>query len=114
MASSEPAPEPREPEGDSWVDRWLLPFVRDSALWPILIVLLVHGTILLAPALILTFRDRSIGAALALLLISFLSFEGVRNEVKGRGRPGALTVLIAIVWVGGGFTAWGADRYGLF
>jgi hypothetical protein len=108
------ADDSREPQGANFVERWLMPFLRDSALWPILIVVLVHATILLAPALILAFRERSVGAMLALAAFFFLSFEGIRNEVRTRRRPGALTALTAIVWVGGGIVAWAADRVGLF
>jgi len=104
----------REPEGANFVERWLMPFISDSALWPILVVVLAHATILLGSALILSVRDRSIGAMLAVAAISVLSFEGIRNEVRARRRPGPLTGLAAIVWLSSAVAAWAADRAGLF
>ena len=104
----------REPEGANFAERWLMPFISDSALWPILVVVLAHATILLGSALILAVRDRSIGAMLALAAISVLTFEGVRQEVRTRRRPGPLTGLATLVWVSGAIAAWAAGRAGLF
>ena len=46
-------PETRPPdEPRDWVDRFILPFVRESTLWPVLIVLVAHVVAFVAPALL--------------------------------------------------------------
>jgi hypothetical protein len=56
-------PEDRTSDEDEpmpFVDRWLLPYVEDSALWPVLIVLLAHVAAFVTPVTLFAIRDRSI------------------------------------------------------
>lgn len=104
-----------DPEADPTpFERWVLPYIEDSTLWPVLIVVLGHLVAFVAPVILMAVRDRwfpAIGALTGLLLLTtFATIE----EVRGRGRPGAQTAILAVAWTlcaGGAFVA---DHYGVF
>jgi hypothetical protein len=113
---SEP-PGALEPKGSGygpWAERWLLPFVRDSTLWPVLLVVIAHAAAFLAPALLLALRDRRITAQAALLLLAAFTVNGVWGEIRRRGRVGALNVVVLCTWLLSVVLAVVADRYGIF
>ena len=58
----------REPRGELWVDRWILPALRELTLLPLVLVVVGHVVAFVAPTLIFAMRDRSIGAQLAAVL----------------------------------------------
>jgi hypothetical protein len=97
-----------------WAERWLLPFVRDSTLWPVLLVVIAHAAAFLAPALLLALRDRRIPAQAALLLLAAFTINGVWGEIRRRGRVGALNVVVLCIWLLSAVLAVVADRYGIF
>lgn len=109
-------PEPRsdgpdEPE-QLWVDKYLLPAMRDPGLLPIVIVVAGHIVAFLTPAMVFAVRDRSLGSALALLILGFLSAEVARFEL-GRKRTPTLTRFLAGTWVAAVGAAFAAHRYGV-
>jgi hypothetical protein len=107
-----PAPDPFD--GPSWIDRWLLPFVREPTLWPVLLVLLLHGAAFLAPLLLLLLRDGEASALVGLLPAVALSGAGVWAELRARRRAGALSGVVAATWLLGAGAAVVADRTGIF
>jgi hypothetical protein len=52
MPSSDESGSEREPTGELWVDRWILPAVRESTLFPLLLVVVGHVVAFIAPALL--------------------------------------------------------------
>jgi len=99
-------------EAASRVDRWLLVFVRESTLWPVLLVLIGHAVALVAPLLLWAIRDGERGPAWALALLGLPSALGVAWELRHRG-PGALTGLLLSTWGLSIAAAIAADRYDL-
>ncbi len=101
-------------EARGFADRYLLVFVREPTLWPVLIVVLCHVAVFVAPVLLLGLRDgqRSALGVLALLVVATLMGSG--PEIRRRRRPGAVTGLFAASWVLSVFVAFVANRYGVF
>ncbi len=104
----------RQPEGELWVDRWILPAVRESTLFPLLLVVIGHAVAFIAPALLFAVRDRQFGAQVALFALIVLTSGCVRFEVRRHRRPDVLSAILLATWLLSGATAWACDRYGLF
>ena len=114
MSSSGEPGDPREPQGELWIDRWILPALRDLALLPIVLVFVGHVIAFAAPALIFALRDRKIGAQIAVFALVALSFAGVRFEFRRHGRPGLLSGWIGGTWLAAIATSWVCSRYAIF
>ena len=108
------SPPPTEPEPRDWVDRFILPFVRESTLWPVLIVLVAHVVAFVGPAMIFAVRDEGRGSMAVLAVLVVLSALVVRFEWRREGRPAALTALTAVTWVSSAAFAWLANRTHIF
>ena len=102
-----------EEEGD-WVDRFVLVFVRESTLWPVLFVIIGHVVVFTAPVLLLSMRDGRPSAFVALALLLFFSVQIVRADWSRGGRLAALSVLVAVVWALSLAAAWLANDTGIF
>jgi hypothetical protein len=104
---------PSDPfEAPSRVDRWLLVFVREPTLWPVLLVLIGHAVVLLAPLFLWAFRDGQGGSACTVVLLAAASVAGIAWELRDRG-PGALTGLLLSTWTLSAAAAVAADHYRL-
>ncbi len=110
---SEPGDE-REPHGELWVDRWILPALRESTLLPLVLVMIGHMVAFVAPTLVFALRDGEIGARMAVLGLIALTFPCVRFEVRRHGRPGLLSAWIGATWLAVIAAAWACSRYSLF
>jgi hypothetical protein len=97
-----------------FVARWILPFVRESTLWPVLLVLIGHASAFLVPVVLMGVRDRMLAPAAALLGAVGGTVSLVRYEIRCIGRPAALTGVAAATWLLAGVLAWLADRHGVF
>ncbi|MFV1979365.1 MAG: hypothetical protein ACC649_08435 [Myxococcota bacterium] len=114
MANSDEPNDAREPQGELWVDRWILPALRDTSLLAIVLVVAGHFVAFAAPMLIFAVRDRRIGAQLAVLGLMVLTFGCVRFEVRRHGHPGLLSAWIGATWLAAIAAAWVCSRYSLF
>ena len=94
--------------------RWVLPFVEDPLLWPVLLVVIGHAVALVTPVLLLAVRDRRIPAMGALALLVGLSVSVVSGDLRRRGRPAAPSVFVLVTWALSGAAAVAAHRYALF
>ena len=104
----------REPRGELWVDRWILPALRELTLLPLVLVVVGHVVAFAAPTLIFAMRDRKIGAQMAMFALIALTFGCVRFEVRRHGRPALLSAWIGATWLAAIAAAWACDRYSLF
>jgi hypothetical protein len=104
----------REPQGELWVDRWILPALRDPSLLPLVLVMAGHLVAFVTPVLIFASRDRQIGAQMAALGLIVLTYGCVRFEFRRNGRPGLLSGWIVGTWVAAIAAAWACNRYALF
>jgi len=103
-----------EASGDElWIDRYLLPAIREFTLFPLLLVVIGHVVAFIGPALLFALRDRSFGAMLALFAIGVLTVQCVRFEVARYGRPDILSAIVGATWLASGAAAWACDHYHL-
>jgi hypothetical protein len=80
-------PTPSDPDAPRGVDLWLVPFFRDSSLWPVLAVAVVIFVVLGAWALLLAVVDRSLFAVGALVLLFWMSVDAtIRSRRQGGSR----------------------------
>ena len=103
-----------EPTPRDWVDRFILPFVREPTLWPVLIVLIAHAVAFIGPALLFAVRDGGRGSMAVLAFLAVLSLLVVRFEWRRDHRLASLTLVTAITWVGSAAFAWISDRTQIF
>lgn len=104
----------REPHGELWIDRWILPAMRELTLLPLVLVVVGHLVAFMTPMLIFALRDRNIGAQLAVLGLFALSFECARFEFRRYGRPALLSGWIGATWLASIAAAWACNRYSVF
>jgi len=97
-----------------FLDVVIAPLVRDSMLWPILGVFVGHLVVGLAFALVLGVIERRFAALAALAFALFLTWSGVRLELRVRKRPGALIGILAATWLLALVVAWIGHQYGVF
>ncbi len=105
---------PVEPSGyPLWVEQFALPFVRDFGLFPVLVAIVGHFAVALAPLLLWVFRGHSPVGALGLLIVAIGSWEVISLDLHAVGRPGRLSAVLFSVLALAGVLAWLGDRYGL-
>jgi hypothetical protein len=100
-------------EDELWIDRYLLPAIRETTLFPLLLVVIGHAVAFIAPALLFSLRDRSFGAMLALFAIGVFTVQCVRFEVGRHGRPDVLSAIVLSTWLASAAAAWACDHYHL-
>jgi hypothetical protein len=88
-----------EPVPRDWVDRFILPFIRESTLWPVLIVLVAHAVAFIGPALLFAVRDDSRASQVVIALLLLSSALVIRFEWRRDHHLAALTTTTAITWL---------------
>jgi hypothetical protein len=106
-------PERLDPEA-RFLDVVVVPLVRDTMLWPILVVFVGHLVAGLSYALVFALRERRPVALIALAFALFLTASGVRTELRVRGRPAALVGILSATWLLSIAVAMLAYRYRVF
>jgi hypothetical protein len=96
-----------------WIDRWVLYWVREPTLWPILLVIVGHVVALVGPLMIWAARDGAPGSVATLVGLAALTGWGLAVEIRARSRPGLLAALLLSTWVLTAVCAWLAARNGL-
>ncbi len=86
-------------------------YFEDSALWPILIVIVAHIVAIVGFVLLLAVRDRNLGAMGALLILFYTSFAIVRWEWRQRHALRTLTVTTVVVWILSGVVAYYGHKF---
>ncbi len=93
------------------LDRWVIPYIEDSTLWPVLIVILAHAGAFLAPLLLWIFRDgRWLGLPILLWLL-WLTYKGVAYERRVRERYGAFGAVLTLWWIVATVMAYYGDQW---
>lgn len=111
-----PAGHPSRNAADSelpWLERWILPYMRESLLWPVLVAIAGHVVAAIVPALLFALRDHSPLGALALVVLLALSVGAAHEEIRQCGGPGALGGVLLATWIVSGVVAIASDHYGL-
>jgi hypothetical protein len=94
-------------------ERWIEPYFRDSALWPVLAVAATIAVTLLAMVLVLAIADRNLAAMAALLALGWMSVDATLREVRTRRSLGLVGGAIFAVWVLGAAAAIAARWSGI-
>jgi len=92
-------------------ERWLLPYFEDSALWPVLLVVLAHVAAFEAAALLFAIRDHLPVAVLGNIFLVIGSVIAIRWERRTRGGLGIFTASIVLTWLASAGIAWLGWRY---
>jgi hypothetical protein len=100
-----------QPDG---VERWILPYLEESTLWPVLIVLVAHIVAFVAVALLFAIRDHRTLAIAVVAMLALFSPRVVRYEWRRRGRPASLSVGLAVIWICSFVAAYSLDHWSLF
>jgi len=106
----------RNPQNDAedprGVDMWVMPYLRDSTLWPVLFVMAAAVVAFVAPVMVYAFRDGQLRSFPALAVLAFLTFKIIRWEARERERFGAISRLIVILWGAAAIAAYLAGQRG--
>lgn len=100
-ASRREAPDGAGPEdrGDgSFLEGHLLPALKERTLWPVWIVIIAHVAAFGAWALLLALEERRISALLGVFGLFWLTGTAAVAEMRHRGGPGAISLVIALIW----------------
>jgi hypothetical protein len=107
----DPGLDPEDPQG---VDMWIMPYLRDVSLWPVLVVLILHVVAFISPIVLYAVRDRMIGPMVALGVVVLLTLRGFRWEMQSRGQFGAISWLFVATWTTSFVAAYFANLSGFF
>ena len=100
--------------GRSRLERVVLPFVRESTLWPVLATVVVHLVALTAPLLVLCVRDRHAWASAGVAALALATAAAAACEIHDRRRPASICVLLGVVWLLSGAASLVAVRLEIF
>ena len=104
---------PSDPgQGPSRLDAWLGPFLTDSLLWPVGIVL-GAALALFGAAILLLALERNAFAWVALLALVIATADGLRGDVRRR-RLGPGGLVVVLVWLLAIAGAVAGSRLGVF
>ncbi len=109
-----PPVDPRAEDDPRGVDLWIMPYIEDSTLRPVLIVVMAHVVAFASPVVLLAVRDRSPGPIFATLILLGLTARGFRFEKNARGKFGAISWILVATWIFTGIAAYFANDMGIF
>ncbi len=95
-------------------EKYVLPYARDPLLWPVTFAVLAHGSVVLAPLFLHMARGFAPASILASALIGAGTIKVMTFEWRAIRRPGAVTALLALTWLGGVGLAWLANEHGVY
>lgn len=96
-----------------FVSTWILPYLGEPGLWPVLVAILGHVVVLIAPMLLGIWRGAAI-MAVPLTAVLMGSFSLIRMEVRSIGRPRWFTFTVVGCWVGAVLVAYITGVNGIF
>lgn len=107
--------EPRAAEGwPPWVEKYLLPYLREPAGWPITFAVMGHLAVLQAVVVLTAWRSQAPAFLFLLAAYAGLTLAPVRTEFRCAGGPGVISGLWTITWSSTVGIAWWAGRSGYF
>jgi hypothetical protein len=78
---------------------WILPYVDDFALWPVTLAVLGHFALVIGPLMLGVYRTGSVAAGIGMLIMLAGTAQVCRLEHQLRGRLGAMTVAMVLMWL---------------
>jgi len=107
---AEPSEDDRSDQSPT-LERFLMHYFEDSALWPIVVVIVGHLVAISSFTLLTAIRERKLSAMLGGALLVYGSFLVLRWEYRQHRRPGKFALLLAITWILSGLIAYLGDLY---
>lgn len=89
----------------AWVEQWVMPYLQESALWPVLLALLGHIVVIIAPILTSVARGWR-PAVVPLFALVLGSGWLVMTDYGRRKRPGVVTAVVLVTWALSGVVAY--------
>lgn len=105
-----PPPDNRWPD---WVEEWVIPYMEEPFLWPVLVAILGHIVILLAFLLVGAWREGISPPLAGIAALGVVSVGLVNAEVRYRRRPGAVAITVVLTWLVSAGVAAVGGHYGL-
>jgi hypothetical protein len=81
-----------------WVQEWVLPYLDDSVLWPVLFALLAHVALILVPLMLQVWRHGSFGGVIGLGWLFACTAYVVRMEHRAVGRFRGVSLVLGLTW----------------
>lgn len=106
-------PDPIVSGWPAWLEQWILPYLREPSLWPVLIAVMGHVVVVVVALELDVWREGSIGSGITLAALIAATAGGCGFEVRRVGGPGALTYTLALTWAASVGGAWIAARTGV-
>jgi hypothetical protein len=97
---------------NSWFETFLLPYIKESTLWPVVFVVVAHAAAFLMPAILFSFRDRKLSAIAGIVILIALSLRACGSDFR-RKRFGVITGLLLATWALAFVAAFFADHWQL-
>ncbi|MCO4745564.1 MAG: hypothetical protein KC912_12300 [Proteobacteria bacterium] len=89
-----------------WMRDWVLPYMRESALWPVLFAIAGHFVIVYALMLVSVWRDGWDGTWGWVAFSVASSSAPAIWELSLFKRPGAINLVVALTWISALIIAW--------
>jgi len=114
MPDSEPRPTVPATERSSFIEDKVVPLIVEPTLGPVWVVLVAHAAAFGAWSILVALEQGRISAYLGAFGLFWLTGSAAVSEIRQRGRPGALSALVAVTWATTfGFT-FAARHWGIF
>ncbi len=91
-----------EPPDSAWppfLAKWVLPYLKEPALLPVLLALLGHVVVVLAPLMLAVWRVHSGWAAVLLVVAAVGSAFPIRWEWLDEGGPRGVSAVVVLTWL---------------
>lgn len=114
MSTESPPSEESPPDWPPWVRRVVLPYLNDSALWPVTFAILAHIALLEALVVLLAWRSGTPLAIGFLILNIVVTCNPARLEWRYDRRAGPVTVTVVLLWMMTAVVTWWGETNGYF
>ena len=104
---------PAGPAWPDWLEQWVIPYVRDPVLWPVVIAVMGHVVVAVTALELAVWRVGSVGSGLIVLALAVGSIAATGFETRRFGRPGPVSLTLALSWAASIGFAWLAERTGI-
>jgi len=114
MSEPEPRADDRAAERGSFIEDKIVPLIVEPTLGPVWVVLVAHAAAFGAWSVLVALEQGRISAYLGAFGLFWLTGSAAVGEIRQRGRPGALSALVAVTWATTLAFAVAAVHWGIF
>ena len=107
-------PSPAQDGWPPWVEKYLLPYLREPAGWPITFAVVGHASVLQALVGLAAWRSQHPAFLFLVAAYVVMTLTPIRTEYRCTGTFGIITKLVIGMWLSTLGVAWWAGRSGYF